>query len=106
MQTKGIRSHAELQARQLELQSLLRRNQPDRASIDRLVREISDLRAQQMKAMIDSRFAFQELLTADQRKKLRDLRSRGKGPRPEPGATRRARPGRPAQPRQQPQPRR
>ncbi len=106
----SIRTQAELQIKQLELQELLSAAQPDRAAIDRAVREIADLRAAQMKAAIDQRLGFQSVLTPEQREKLRGLRQRGFGPgsegwrerggQPEPRAP--GRPRRPGAPSQRP----
>lgn len=77
---KMIRQRADAEIKQLELQRVLTSPNPDRAAIDRLVREMADLRAAQMKAGIDQRLAFQNLLTPQQKEKLRGLREGGFGP--------------------------
>lgn len=107
----SIRSRAEIQIKELELGEQLEAARPDRAAIDRLVREMADLRAQQMKAMIDMRLGLQDVLTADQRQKLRGLRERrfgGQGPavrrRPEGGAQPAPAPRRPGRPAEPPRP--
>lgn len=75
-QKSAIRSRADLETKQLELQELLNAQTPDRAAIDRTIREIGDLHASQMKADIDMRLGLQSVLTPEQRKKMNDLRER------------------------------
>jgi len=107
-QKSAIRSRADLETKQLELQELLSAQTPDRAAIDRTIREIGELHASQMKADIDMRLGLQSVLTPDQRKKMNDLRERRFNERvPGPGGP--GAPGRPeqrtpARPRGQPTP--
>jgi Spy/CpxP family protein refolding chaperone len=75
-QKSAIRSRADLETKQLELQELLNAQTPDRAAIDRTIREIGEQHATQMKADIDMRLGLQSVLTPDQRKKMNDLRER------------------------------
>lgn len=93
----SIRRRADLETKRLDLRELLRAEQPDRAAIDRAVRELAELQAAQMKAGIDLRLGAQEVLTPEQRQQLRQLRERGfrerKAPGPE-GERFRGRPGR------------
>jgi Spy/CpxP family protein refolding chaperone len=84
----AIRGRAELQVKRLELQDLLRAETPDRSAIDRKIDEISAARLAQSKGQVHYRLAMREILTPEQRQKLRQMReeSRGRGfqggPRP------------------------
>ena len=73
----AIRRRADLETKQLELEELLGTVEPDRAAIDRTVQEIGALHAAQMKAGIDQRLNFQDVLTPEQRDKLREFREQG-----------------------------
>ena len=73
----AIRRRADLETKQLELEELLGAAEPDRAAIDRTVQEIGTLHAAQMKADIDQRLNFQDVLTPEQRDKLREFREQG-----------------------------
>lgn len=75
-QRSGIRTRADLEIKQLDLQELLGAANPDRAAIDRTIREIAELRAAEMKAGIDMRLGLQSVLTPEQREKMRGLRER------------------------------
>lgn len=75
-QRSGIRTRADLEIKQLDLQELLSAANPDRAAIDRTIREIAELRATEMKAGIDMRLGLQSVLTPEQREKMRALRER------------------------------
>ncbi len=73
----SIRRRADLEIKQLELEELLSAAEPDRAAIDRTVQEIGALQAAQMKAGIDLRLGLQDVLTSEQRDKLREFREQG-----------------------------
>ena len=73
----AIRRRADLETKQLELEELLRVAKPDRAAIDRTVQEIGALHAAQMKAGIDQRLAFQDVLTPEQLEKIREFQQHG-----------------------------
>ena len=73
----SIRRRADLEIKQLELEELLSAAEPDRAAIDRTVQEIGALHAARMKAGIDQRLNFQDVLTPEQRDKLREFREQG-----------------------------
>ena len=73
----AIRRRADLETKQLELEELLGAAEPDRAAIDRTVQEIGALHAARMKAGIDQRLNFQDMLTPEQRDKLREFREQG-----------------------------
>lgn len=91
----AIRGRAELQVKRLELRDLLRAETPDRAAIDKKLDEISAARLAQSKAQVHYRLAMREILTPEQRQKLRQMReeSRHRGGR-EGGPPRGPRPGR------------
>lgn len=89
-----IRAQADLRVKQLELGELLRADKADRVAIDRKLREIIEAQFVERKAAIDHQLAVREILTPEQREKLRQLpremrkqRMRpgpeGMGPRPE-----------------------
>ena len=71
----AIRGRADLQVRHLELQDLLRADSPDRAAIDKKLDEISAARLAQSKAEVHYRLAMREMLTPEQRQKLRQMRT-------------------------------
>ncbi len=65
-----------------ELEALLDAPEPDRAVIAEKVRSLSELRSQALEARIDHHFALQQILTPEQRAKLkagRDGRSHYRG---------------------------
>ncbi len=70
----GIRTRAELRIKRLELRELLQAEEPDRARIEKKVRELSDARYAAQMQRIDQRLAFRSVLTPDQREKMRSLR--------------------------------
>ena len=70
----SVRTRAELTIKQMELQELLQAEEPDRALIEKKVRELSDARYAAQMQRIDHRLAFRSVLTPDQREKIRSLR--------------------------------
>lgn len=99
-QKKAIRERADLETKELELNELLRSPNPDRAAIDAKIGEIGALRTQVMKDHIDSRLAFEQVLTPEQKQKMRQGREGRQ--RPGPGQQRPGMRGRPAAPPQKP----
>lgn len=79
-QKSALEQRARMQVKQLELRELLRSESPDRAAAERVINELGDLQKSRMKAQLDQRLAFQQVLTPEQRQKLRDWRERGFGP--------------------------
>ncbi|MFQ5816831.1 MAG: Spy/CpxP family protein refolding chaperone [Terriglobia bacterium] len=69
-----IRTRAEWRVKQIELQELLAADTPDRALIEKKVREIGDLQYGMLKSRVDTRLALAGILTPEQRSKLRSLR--------------------------------
>lgn len=72
----GIRARSELQFKRLELEELLEADEPDRAAIDKKLRELSDARYAWMKQRVDHRLALRGVLTPEQRNKWQSLRRR------------------------------
>jgi len=70
----AIRGRADFQVRHLELQDLLRADSPDRAAIDKKLDEISAARLAQSKAEVHYRLDMREILTPEQRQKLKQMR--------------------------------
>jgi len=68
-----IRQHADVAVKRMELEELLEVETPDRTLIEKKLREISDLQHALLKSQIDSRLALQNVLTPEQRTKLRSL---------------------------------
>lgn len=69
----GIRSHADLEIKRMELQELLEADEPNQAAIDKAVRELNDLRGATLKRHIDHRLAFRNVLSPEQRSKFKKL---------------------------------
>jgi len=68
-----IRNHADLEVKRMELAEFLEADRPDRAMIDKKLREISDTQFAAEKSRIDHRLAMQEALTPEQREKLKQM---------------------------------
>ena len=99
-QKKAIRLHADIQTKEIELHELLRAANPDRAAINAKIDEIGVLKAQTEKDSIAQRLAFEQLLTPEQKQKLRQPRERGPVPgggARQPGTGERQRPATPQQ---------
>jgi len=70
---KSIQNRAALRVKQMELNELLEADTPDRAAVEKKVREMSDLQATMLRSRVDTRLAFAGTLTPEQRTKLRTL---------------------------------
>lgn len=83
-----IRGRADLEIRRIELDQLLRADNPDRSAIDAKLQEVGAAQMALEKARIDNRLAIEAILTPAQRKQLKDARENGFGPSAEarPGA--------------------
>ncbi|MCX6619098.1 MAG: Spy/CpxP family protein refolding chaperone, partial [Acidobacteria bacterium] len=106
-QKKAIRLHADIQTKEIELHELLRAANPDRAAINAKIDEIGVLKAQTEKDSIAQRLAFEQLLTPEQKQKLRQQRERGPVPgggARQPGTGERQRPATPQRQGQKPAP--
>ena len=100
------RSRADQQIKHIELAELLQAEKPDRAAIDKKLRELADVHYVALKARTDNMLAMRELLTPEQREKIsafgRERMREFRGPRGErrmgPGGP----PGEPQPPREMP----
>lgn len=70
----SIGSRADLEVKRVELHDLLHAENPDRAAIDLKLDEIGTARTAQTKARIHYRLAMRQVLTLEQRKRLREIR--------------------------------
>ncbi|MCL6567160.1 MAG: periplasmic heavy metal sensor [Acidobacteriia bacterium] len=68
-----IQRRAALRAKRLELAALLRAENLDRGAIERKLREVNELELQTRLAWLDHGLAVRNLLTAEQRERLRQL---------------------------------
>jgi periplasmic protein CpxP/Spy len=68
-----IRSRADLQVKRIDLHELLAADKPDRAAIDKKLQEISATQLARERAMVDFHFAMRDVLTPEQRAKLKQL---------------------------------
>ena len=73
----AIRRRADRETKQLELEELLGAAEHDRAAIDRTIQKMGALHAAGMKARIDQRLDFRDVLTPEQREKMREFREQG-----------------------------
>lgn len=74
---EGVRRHAELRVKRMELKELLTAKDVDEKAIDVKVKEVSDLQAASLRARVASRLAFRKVLTPEQQQKFRELREQG-----------------------------
>jgi Spy/CpxP family protein refolding chaperone len=105
-QKAGIQNRATMQIKRMELDDLLRADNPDRAAIDRKLAEVNTAQAAGEKANIDHMLAMRSLLTADQKAKLKTMMQNRPGPGMAPGRGGpggRGSPGRGNNPQSQPQ---
>jgi len=100
----AVKNRADLQIKRMELAELMRADNPDRAQIDRKLRELADLRYAMEKSRVDQHLGLLQTLTPEQRTKLKQFRERGfgRGPQgpggPGPGPRRPQRPSPPQPP--------
>jgi Spy/CpxP family protein refolding chaperone len=71
-QKQAIGQRAKIATTALELRQLLRAESPDKAAIEKKVKELSDLRGQAQLARIDHLFAARKVLTPEQQKLVRE----------------------------------
>ena len=76
-----IQNRASLQLKRMELDELVNAEKTDRAAIDKKLRELQDAQTAAHKAMIEHRLAMREMITPEQREKMRELmQERWQGP--------------------------
>lgn len=74
-----VRSRADIQVKRMELAELMRADKPDRAAIDKKLRELQDSTFTAEKARIDNQLAMRDLFTPEQRQELEKVRSEFRG---------------------------
>ena len=72
MMRQAIRRRSDIELAMLDLRNLLHEDNPDKAGVDRQIDQIASLRAEQAKAAIGARLEARQVLTREQREKLRD----------------------------------
>ena len=83
-----VRQQAEMRVKRMELAELMRADNPDRAALEKKMREVHDAEFAERKAHLDHQFALRDTLTPEQQQKLRELRNerpRFQGPQGQPG---------------------
>ena len=68
-----IQNRANVQVKRMELDELVRAEKTDRAAIDKKLREFEDARIAAHKAAIEHRLAMREMITPEQREKMRQM---------------------------------
>ncbi|HWQ03019.1 MAG TPA: periplasmic heavy metal sensor [Candidatus Nitrosotenuis sp.] len=69
-----IRHRADVQARRLELAQLMAAEKPDRAIIDKKMKELADIQLAGQKSAFEHRLAMRDALTPEQKSKLEEWR--------------------------------
>lgn len=77
MRKKNIDVEAKLKLAGIELHELMSADTPDQGKINAKISEVSQLREKIMRSHIETKLAIQKVLTPEQRKKAKDLRSSG-----------------------------
>jgi Spy/CpxP family protein refolding chaperone len=72
---RDIEARADLQTAQLDLRQMLRSDRPNRGEVDAQIDKVARLRADRQKEHIATMMEAREILTPEQREKLRDLRA-------------------------------
>jgi len=68
-----IRNHSELQIKRMEFQELLQAEKPDRALIDKKMREVNEAEFAVRKTGVDHQLAMRDMLTPEQKQKMQEL---------------------------------
>lgn len=77
-----IQNDANLRVKRMELGELIAAEKPDRAAIDRKLREVQEAQTTASKSAIDHRLAIREMITPEQRQKMQEMfREHQMGPR-------------------------
>lgn len=71
-QKKAVATKAKIAAARLDIKALMMADKPDRASIEKTIKAISDLQYQQKIDRLDHMFAVRDVLTPEQRKQWKD----------------------------------
>ena len=79
MAKSAIRNRADLQVKRMELAELMRADKPDRALIDKKLREVQDASFAAEKARIDGQINMHDLFTPEQREEMKKMRGEFRG---------------------------
>lgn len=80
-----IRNHSELQIKRMEFQELLQAEKPDRALIDKKMREVTEAEFAVRKVATDHQLAMRDMLTPEQKQKMQELAREMRGQQMGPG---------------------
>ncbi len=69
----GLRSRTDLAIRRMELEELLQQDTPDKVELDKRIKALTDAQTARTRQRIEHRLAFRNVLTPEQRTKLRGL---------------------------------
>ncbi len=69
----GLRTRTDLQIRRIELEELLQQDTPDKVELDKRIKALTDAQTAMTRQRIEHRLAFRNVLTPEQRTKLRGL---------------------------------
>ena len=70
LETKRIDTHAKTEIARLNLESLLKKKDIDKAAVDRLINELGDLHKENIRGMVQQKIALGEILNATQLEKV------------------------------------
>lgn len=73
-----VQKRADLQVSRIELNELLRSENPPRAQVEQKVREITQLQGDLMQTRVDALLSARAVLTPEQQQKAQELRSQGR----------------------------
>jgi len=68
-----VRDRADLRVKQMDLRQLMAAEKPDRAAIDKKLREISEVRLAAQQLAVERRLAMREAITPEQKEKMKQL---------------------------------
>ena len=68
-----VRDRADLRVKQMDLRQLMAAEKPDRAAIDKKLREISEVRLAAQQLAVEHRLAMREAITPEQKEKMKQL---------------------------------
>lgn len=80
MMRQSIKRSSDIELAMLDLRTSLKEDNPDPAKVDRQIDQIANLRAEQAKGAVNARLEARQVLTREQREKLRDWMPRGRPP--------------------------
>jgi len=69
----GLRARTDMQIRRMELEELLQQDTPDKVELEKRIKALTEAQTALTRQRIEHRLAFRNVLTAEQRTKLRSL---------------------------------